>query len=314
MSGAPSAGRSERSGYASPAYAQSLAEFGEVRELPRSGGSLLVRAIEGGGDWLDGMGCYPLFSCARWSELGDDLAEMRDELVSVSLVTDPLADVTPAELTDAFPDVCYEYKQHYVVDLTQPLETVIGSHHRRNVRKAGRVVEVRHETASPALLATWQNLYGNLIARHGITGIARFSAESFARQMNVPGFAAFSAIADGETCGVTLWYVDRGVAYYHLAAYNERGYDAGASFALFWEALAHFAKAGVRWAALGAGAGTNASDSGLTRFKQGWATGTRPVYFCGRVLQPEAYRQFSANRVSSAFFPAYRAPQLKAVG
>ncbi|HEX6960460.1 MAG TPA: GNAT family N-acetyltransferase [Lacipirellula sp.] len=303
----------ERGGYASPSYAQSLAEFGAVRELPRSGGSLLVRAIDGGANLRDAMACYPLFSCRDWSELGADLDELRDALVSIALVTDPFADVTPAELERAFPDVCYEYKQHYVVDLTRPLESVIGSHHRRNVRKAGRAEEVRQEPASAELLATWQSLYSNLIARHGITGIARFSPGSFTMQMSAPGFAAFSAVAEGETCGVTLWYVDRGVAYYHLAAYSERGYEAGASFALFWEALSHFAKSGVRWAALGAGAGTNASDSGLTRFKQGWATGTRPVYFCGRVLQAEAYHRLSAGRdAADGFFPAYRAPQLKA--
>jgi hypothetical protein len=258
------------------------------------------------------MGCYPLFSCQRWKQLAEDLAELPKELVSVAVVTDPLADVTAAELAAAFPEVCYEYKQHFVVDLTQPLETVLASHHRRNLRKAGRRVEVRAEQPTPELLGAWQNLYSDLIARHGITGISRFSPSSFAQQMNVPGFRAFSAVADGEICGITLWYIDRETAYYHLAAYNERGYEAGASFALFWEALSHFAKSGVQWAALGAGAGANASESGLTRFKQGWATGTRPVYFCGRVLQPEAYRQLSAGRLGSTYFPTYRAPQLKA--
>ena len=132
MSGTLNAEVSERGGYASLAYAQSLAEFGEVRTLPRSGGSLLVRPIVDGGGLCDAMGCYPLFACERWRELGEDVAELRDELVSVAVVTDPFADAAPDELKEMFPDVCYEFKQHFVVDLTRPLESVVGSHHRRN--------------------------------------------------------------------------------------------------------------------------------------------------------------------------------------
>jgi hypothetical protein len=299
-------------GYASLAYAQSLDEFGTVRPLPASGGSLLVRTI-GGSDARDGMGCYPVFSCSRWNALGQDLDYLAEDLVSVCLVTDPFADVTSSQLAGTFPDVCYPYKDHYVVDLQQPLDHVVASHHRRNVRKAMKLVEVHPESSGPELLQTWQALYGNLVARHGITGLARFSPASFARQVRVPGFTAFAGRCEGQTCGVVLWYVCGDVAYYHLAAYSDRGYDAGASFALFWESLSHFASIGVRWAALGAGAGVNSTESGLTRFKQGWATETRPVYFCGRVLQPQMYRRLSENRIaSSSFFPAYRSPPLKA--
>jgi hypothetical protein len=76
---------------------------------------------------------------------------------------------------------------------------------------------------------------------------------------------------------------------------------------LFWTALTHFAGSGVRWAALGAGAGATLTESGLTRFKRGWSTETRPVYFCGRILQPGAYAELSANAAAgSTFFPSYR--------
>ena len=53
-------------GYADPAYAAALAEVGEPRVLPHSGGSLLVRPTPGGRD-LDAIGPYPLFACADWS-------------------------------------------------------------------------------------------------------------------------------------------------------------------------------------------------------------------------------------------------------
>ena len=240
-------------GYASREYAESLGEFGAIRELPRSGGWLLVSETPRP-SLYDGMGCYPLFSCRDWSALGADLESLADDLVSVRLVTDPFADVDSSQLQTAFPDTCYEYKQHFVTDLKVPIESAASSHHRRNARKALDVVAVRQETLNATLLENWCSLYDNLIGHHEIGGIARFSPAAFALQWNVPGLVVFSAQDGDETCGITLWYIQGNVVYYHLAAYSDRGYELGASFALFWTALKHFAELGLRWAALGAGA------------------------------------------------------------
>jgi hypothetical protein len=250
-----------------------------------------------------------LFACSDWSQLAGDLEALSDRLVCASAVLEPFAAASPAQLSAAFPDVCYEYKRHYITDLSRPLVRTTASHHRRNVRKALAAVDVSQPPRDAAFLAAWQGLYGNLVRRHGITGIAQFSPLAFARQLSVPGCTAYAASHAGEICGATLWYVNGEVAYYHLAAYSDRGYELGASFALFWTALADFAKLGIRWAALGAGAGTTAAPSGLTRFKQGCATETRPVYFCGRVLQPETYRRLTRNAPPGvSYFPAYRCP------
>jgi hypothetical protein len=293
-------------GYASRHYAESLKEFGTVRELPRCGGWLLERPIPNS-NMSDGMGCYPLFNCQDWCELPNELEKLAERLVCVNLVTDPFADVAFSQLQTIFPDVCYEYKQHFVTDLSLPLDDIVDAHHQRNVRKARSTLAVRQSTGDDDLLQEWLQLYDNLVRRHGINGIARFSPSSFERQMAVPGFMAFSALERNATCGMTLWYVQGDVAYYHLGAYSDRGYESATSFALFWTALTHFASIGVRWAALGAGAGATAAESGLTRFKRGWATHTRPAYFCGRILQPAAYAQLSArNSSKSEFFPAYR--------
>jgi hypothetical protein len=294
-------------GYASERYALALEEFGEVRELPSSGGWLLERQIPGT-KLRDGMGCYPLFCCREWRGLRDDLQSLAERIVCIRIVTDPFTDVGVAQLREAFPDVCYVYKDHFVTDLSQPLERFVAGNHLRNVRRALSILDVRESTRNEDALANWQSLYDNLVDRHGITGIASFSAQSFERQLQVPGIAAFSAFDRGEVCGMTLWYVQEDVAYYHLGAYSKRGYALAASFALFWNAFKQFASQGVRWAALGAGAGTNALESGLTRFKRGWATGTRPVFFCGRILQPKPYAKLVAKSgVSANFFPAYRA-------
>jgi hypothetical protein len=302
------AARPAAQGYASREYALALAEFGAVHELPSCGGALLVRPIPGAAAH-DAMGCYPLFSCQDWTPLADDLEPLADRLVCVSLVTDPLADVTLAQLHAAFADVCYGYKEHFVTDLRQSLEQSVQSHHQRNIRKALAWMEVLQMPASSALLTEWQSLYDNLIRRHEISGIARFSPLSFERQMSVPGFTAFAAIDGEEILGMTLWYVRGEAAYYHLGAYSDRGYQRAASFAIFSAALSYFQSAGVRWAALGAGAGAKAAESGLTRFKQGWATGTRTAYFCGRILQPAVYKSLADDAAAATdYFPAYRRP------
>src|SRR5262249_49571006 len=109
-----------------------------------------------------------------------------------------------------------------------------------------------------------------------------------------------------------LWYRCDDRAYYHLAAYSPRGYELKASFALFWQVGESFARAGVRWLALGAGAGLgDTTDDGLTRFKRGWATGTRTAYLCGRIFDRAAYAALSAATGNSDafYFPTYRHPQ-----
>ena len=296
-------------GYASREYAESLAEFGDVIDLPNCGGSLLGQSVADSTD-RDAVGPYPLFACCDWGGLTTDLDALSDRYVCAYAVTDPFGETSADELARAFPDLCYAYKQHFVANLSRPLDSFVDSHHRRNIRKGLKNVAVRRWPANAETLAAWQPLYDCLIERHDIRGIARFSAISFAKQFAVPGFDCFAAVDAAGVCGMTLWYVDRGVAYYHLGAYNERGYGQSAAFAIFSTALQQFAEEGIRWAALGAGAGTTATDSGLTRFKQGWSTETRPAYLCGRILQPEAYARLSAAApAGTKFFPAYRAPR-----
>ncbi|MCC7475017.1 MAG: GNAT family N-acetyltransferase [Pirellulales bacterium] len=303
-------------GYASARYAASLSEFGTARQLPGCHGWLLETTVDSkmvpGTVWHDAAGCYPLFCCADWDRLQDDIESLPPTLVSVRVVTDPFAATTPEQLRASFPDVCREFKQHFITDLSAPLERAVSKHHQRNVAHSLELVDVRISTDGNELLAVWCRLYDNLIERHGITGIARFSTRSFAEQLQVPGLVAFCAYERGPLhappCGMTLWYLDGNRAYYHLAAYTDLGYEHKASFALFWQALNYFTQQGVRWAALGAGAGTVNAESGLTRFKRGWATHTRPAYFCGRILNLEAYRQLSTQAPKDAsFFPAYRA-------
>ena len=111
------------------------------------------------------------------------------------------------------------------------------------------------------------------------------------------------------TVGMTLWYVQDTVAYYHLGASSDLGYELRASFALFWLAIEYFASKGLHWLNLGAAAGiTSAADNGLSRFKRGWSTGTRTAYVCGGIFAPDKYSELvkATNHPTTKYFPAYR--------
>lgn len=294
-------------GYASTAYAHAVAGAGEPLLLPRSQGWLVQRPIRDSG-WRDASGPYPLFSCANWDALGEDLEALAGGLVSVVLVADPFGDYAPDSLRRGFPDVMRPFKDHYVVDLSRDPTDFVAENHRRNARKALQAVTVTPCQPAEQWAAKWIALYRSLINRHHINGPAAFSDQSLAAQLRVPGLVAWRAEADGETVGMALWYVQGQVGYYHLAAYSDEGYRLRASFAIFWRALEYFAAGGLRWLNLGAGAGLQATEDGLTRFKRGWSTGTRTVYLCGRILDRAAYDTLVRAHTAgpTAFFPAYR--------
>jgi hypothetical protein len=297
------------SGYVNQAYAESLREFGTPVALERSGGWLLKRVIPQTNDY-DAMGCYPLFTCEDWSQLHLDLRKLKDELISVSLVTDPFGEFDIDYLRECFPDLVKPFKEHFVTDLEQPHESFVHPHHLRNVRKALQVVQVERCLEPLEFLDEWVSLYQTLIDRYNITGIAAFSRNSFARQLCVPGINAFRAVENGDTIGMLLWYEQGNRAYYHLGAYSNRGYEIGASFALFDYALRYFCSRQLKWLNLGAGAGTSNGDSGLTRFKQGWSNGVRTAYFCGRIFARDKYEQLVAE-TDTSYFPAYRLGEFK---
>jgi hypothetical protein len=259
------------------------------------------------------MGPYPVFSCRDWTGLAADLDEIGLEksganLVALSLVTDPFGNWSEESLTACFPDRLVPFKEHFVADLSEPPESVVSSHHRRYSRKSLRELDVEICPDPSSRLDEWCELYDRLIERHGITGVSVFGRESFARQLEVPGLVMIRAEREGRTVGIVLWYEQGDVAFYHLAAYDEEGYRRRASFAAFWTSIQYFRER-VRWLGLGASAGTSGdADDGLARFKRGWATGTRQVWFGGRIFRPERYAELSraAGREDSRYFPAYR--------
>lgn len=294
------------SGYQHRAYAQALAELGAPRHLPRCDGWLLECPIPGGAA-TDLRGPYPIFSCTDWSRLEADLASLVGP-VSAVLVSDPFGAYDLPLLERCFPDMAVPYKEHFVIDLSGP-DGRYGAHHARNIRKARASIAVERCAEPGAHLDEWAALYANLVRRHSIGGVAAFSRASFAAQFAVPGLAMYRACAGGEIVGMVLWYLQGEVGYYHLAAYSERGYALRASYALFDAAIADLVGR-LRWLSLGTGAGVqSAGDDGLTRFKRGWATGTRQAYLCGRIFDREHYTALAAaHNAGGDYFPLYRTP------
>jgi Acetyltransferase (GNAT) domain len=294
-------------GYLHPDYAKSLSEFGAPLQLPKSGGWLLKRTIDGAD--VDAMGTYPLFACSDWKSLKCDFNQLGKSLVSVVVVTDPFGEYDEPLLRDCFGDRVIPFKSHFLNDLSCPPESTISEHHARNAAIGLKQVTVERCEDPFSHLDDWVRLYYVLTQRHQITGIRAFSATSFARQLKTPGIVCFRALRGLETIGMILWYVQNSVAYYHLGAYADEGYQLRASFALFRRAIEYFAESGLKYANLGAGVGLgSAADDGLSRFKRGWSTAVRTTYLCGRIFDREEYDRLVRARGVAAtdYFPAYR--------
>lgn len=297
-------------GYGHQSYAESLEELGTPFFLKESRGWILKRKISNH-EKKDAMGCYPFFVCANWAKLNNDLIEleMEADMVSLSLVTDPFGNYSEDDLNICFKDMMKLYKLHYVRDLRLPADYLIHPHHRRSIKRAMGVIRIERCENPDKFLSDWITLYDFLIKKHEVHGVANFSKNAFAKQFSVPGLAAFCAYFENQIVGMWLGYVQGGIVYYHLGAYNELGYEKRASFALFWEIIRYFKEQGLHWLSLGSGAGVyNASKNGLHRFKEGWATETRPVYFCGRIFNKENYEELCGRKgkLDNPYFPAYR--------
>jgi len=149
-------------GYLSPQYAESLREFGLPRLLPLSGGWVLQRNIPGSVEF-DAMGCYPLFSCRDWNHLAEDLTELENEVVCLSVVPEPFDDFREDVLRKAFPDKLVVLKQRFVVDLTKTPETFVSKHHQYYARKALRVITVEVVTPIRLEFDYWNLVPGTVL-------------------------------------------------------------------------------------------------------------------------------------------------------
>jgi Acetyltransferase (GNAT) domain len=256
------------------------------------------------------MGCYPLFTCTNWDGLADDICNKRNDWVSFSIVTDPFHYANKEELKTVFEEKVIPFKNHFIVKLQDGWQNFIDKNHSRKARKAIRTINIERVENPLNFIDEWNGLYTNLVNRHQITGITKFSKKAFNGMFETPGLCVYKATFNDEIIGMVLFYEMDEVVYYHLGAYSEMGYKQSASFGIFLRAIEDFSNAGKTYLNLGAGAGlTIDATDGLARFKKGWASETRTAWFCGKVFNKDIYGELTKKLdKANNYFPLYRAP------
>ena len=309
-SGATPGRGSDPKGYLHPRYARAFEEFGRPRFLPSSGGWILEREIPGS-TYRDAMGSYPRFFCRNWSGVCADVEAAGAGLVSLLVVTDPFATLAGDQLGACF-DAVRPYKEHHIVDLKAPAGRRTSVDHRYKVRRARRDGVTVERCEPTDHVDDWVRLYDVLGARHEIRGLKRFSRASFAAQLSVPGAVMFRAVKAGATVAAHVWYLHDDIAYSHLQATDQAGYEARAPYLLYAEELDWLAaRCAVADVGASAGSAARAAD-GLAQFKRGWATDKRPSYLCTRIFDRGAYDELTraSGQGEEGYFPAYRSGEL----
>ncbi len=288
--------------YADGAWLRALDPDGEA-PLSVDPWGATVRVRRFGPGLHDAAGAYPVCPIRSDADVPAGLAILRAwGLVSVVLVTDVLCG-PPAQALAPF-DVARPFKKHWLVDLARPS---ISKHHRYEIRRAARACVV-DEVRLVDHLDAWNTLYGALVARHRITGVQAFSRAAFEALARHPSIVTLRAReVDGPVLGMHVFALGDGTVHSHLAATSGRGYDLGAGYAIHAAALERFRGRGLM--DLGGAAGLEEEDTGLARFKAGFASETREAWLCGAVLDPRRYGRLAAGR-EGGYFPIYRAPDL----
>jgi hypothetical protein len=301
----------EYPGYLNQRYIASLHFWGEPLWLEKAQAWLLKRSLPDSKKrpGYDLSGAYPFFRCLKPENLAISLAELesQSQALSLVLVSDPLTKA-PELWPKIFPEICRPFKSHWGIDFSQPLS--ISKHHRYYARKAQQNLQIVQLASPQSFVAEWSQLYKHLIQKHTIKGIRQFSLESFHLQLGVPGLVAFAAYQADEIVAMQLWYWEptNKVAYSHLSASSEKGYQLSASYGLYQSAIDWFQAQGVLDLDLGGetqSRNTGAKANGLGFFKQGWANIERPVWLCGKVYRPVDYDRL-AGTLQTDYFPAYR--------
>lgn len=293
--------------YASLAYARVFEDSAQPLYVEDWKTHLLVRDIpEARG--RDAIGCYPIAVFGQDADLAKGVEWLKQQgLVAVGLVPDPFTAPPASELAQVFP-LCVQFKTHCIVDYAK--EVRYSKHHRYEVKRAHERVRVEQVNLADHVDA-WTALYGDLIDRHQIDGLARLSKDAFQRLLLVDGLTTVAAFVEQRVVSMHLWLTDpvRRAAYSLLAASDREGYALGAAYAVYDASIRLFSDLEVL--SLGAGAGLSSSeDDGLTRFKSGFANAEVQAYFCGVVLDSQRYAALTGNASATAVpFPTYRFTQ-----
>lgn len=290
--------------YGRRSYVEGLVQDGE-RVAPLWGGHVLLRPVPRG-DAIDAASAYPMGGFDPAADPATGLQAIRAAgAVSLSIVADPLNPPDAAWLSE-HADLYRRLKTHYVVDRAAgPFAP--SKHHRYEIRRAQRAVTV-DRVALSEVMVRWEELYGQLAARHGIQAGSRPGAPHFAALATDPQALVFAARVAGEIVALSIWLSDGEVAHNHLGASSETGYVVGAGYALYAAAIEALSR--CRVVDLGGAPGLADDPShGLARFKRGFANAERATWLSGFILDRAGYDAavaVSGVDPSTGFFPAYR--------
>jgi hypothetical protein len=220
---------------------------------------------------------------------------------------------TISQLQQAF-TIARPFKTHYLVDTASGVYQP-SRHHRYELRRAAqRGVEIR-DVALVDILDAWTALYAELISLRRITGVQRFSRESFEILASCEGVSAVAAYIGSELVSCHLWVEYERFVWSHLAASNARGYANSAAYAVYDQSIRNFSG---RMINLGGAAGfDDSADDGLARFKAGFSNRKHTSWLLGSVLDTESYQKLCGYRGvagGTEYFPAYRAPLPLGIG
>jgi GNAT acetyltransferase-like protein len=289
--------------YRDGAYAEALADFGEPIEVAPWGSWILRQSI-GDSGFVDAIGLYPLLALSPNADMGAGRAMLEAAgLVSVVGVADPFAAPPVSELAREF-DVCSPFKQHMIIDRRMG-SFDFSRHHRYEIKRALRHCRVERLPLRDHL-DCWFELYDGLIAHQNITGIQCFSRRYFERIAAMPCVGCFAARQDDVIVAMTLWLRGDRIAYFHLGASSAAGYRTSASYALVAAAIEEYADCEIL--NLGGGPGLTDDDSGLIRFKRGFANSSAWSHLCGMILDRAGYAKLAGDAGDGQYFPVYRSP------
>jgi hypothetical protein len=255
---------------------------------------------------FDATACYPYLVCRSWAGLAADLRRLEGELVSFCGVTEPFGDFQQGELAEAFDRVIH-FKDHYIADLSQPIEELASQRNLRAAERALRNLDVEFYESPLDVFDLWMDLYAHHIRRFSLTGLKALSKESLRRQFEIPGAVVSIARSNGTPVAAHMQMIQDGICYAHFAGGLPGANKLGASYALYLSELLYY-RGKVRAIDWGADPGLVRQGS-LSSFKQGWSNARRATYFCTRILNREAYARLS-NSSATDYFPAYRDGEL----
>lgn len=289
------------------AFAESLPDRLGVLTVSARSGAPCVRRVIGRGDEWDLAGPYPFLPWDdSWSP-AEGVAELRRSgAVSVVLLTDPVH--RPSEAVGGSADVLRAFKRHHLIEVARGYRPC--AHHQAELRKAAqRGVEVKRYSLSD-LLDPWVDLYARFIAPRTVEGALHRFSRGYHQAVAQHGAELWTCWLGEELVAAAIWVRFGPVAYYHLAAANDRGRSASAGYVAVDAAVRALLAEGVEVVVLGSGLSRqDALPCSLERFKAGFGTDAKTNFIIGYVLDPVRYRHLAANAVAGYdYFPAYRSP------